>query len=95
MKIEFSGKRLYSIDVYKLLEKKPHCSEEIREESINARICYTTIEPGCEAVILETPGRRELINLRLTASSESDPAGGSLSRAREYCLAKMEEWLES
>lgn len=58
-------------------------------------MCYKKVGAGCEAVIVSTNDRMELVNLRLTVNIDRDPAGGSLSRAREYCLERLQEWLRN
>ena len=83
---------LYSIDVYQRLLGPTDCDAAISNG--DARLCYKKITEQCEALILETPGRVELVNLRLTARTGLDPAGGDPERARQICLEELSGWLE-
>ena len=82
---------LYSIDVYQRLPEPIDCNASINKGDV--RLCYKKITEQCEAVILETPGRIELVNLRLTARAGSDPAGGDPEKARKVCLEELAGWL--
>jgi len=91
VKIDTATARLYTIDVYKRLSSEPDsCDNEII--LAGTRLCYKKITNNCEAVILVTPGRVELVNLRLHATPQRDPAGGDPARARTYCLEALQSW---
>ncbi|MCE4621912.1 MAG: hypothetical protein F7C82_01030 [Desulfurococcales archaeon] len=74
-----------------LLDKQVECDDKLEDEKVT--LCYKKITKDCEAVIVISGERRELVNLRLITTTGEDPAGGSLAKAREYCLEKMGEWL--
>jgi len=93
IRIDTGDTRIYSIDVYKLLQEPVDCEEQVRLGE--AELCYKTITKGCEAVILRTPGRTELVNLRLHTRPRDDPAMGSPARARNLCLEALREWLRA
>ncbi len=86
---------VYSIDYYKRLPAIPECTEELALPQSPSRICYVDLGGGCEAAVIVSPGRVELASLRLTASADNDPAGGSLSEARRLCVERAESWLDS
>ncbi|MCX8196404.1 MAG: hypothetical protein N3F67_04935 [Acidilobaceae archaeon] len=83
LKVEAGEERLYSIDVYKLLEEKGSCEREISEG--NVTLCTRRLSL-CEAVIAVVGGRAELISLRLRVKASQDPAGGDMAKAREICM---------
>ncbi|MEM1685497.1 MAG: hypothetical protein QXO93_01520 [Acidilobaceae archaeon] len=83
LRIDSGSTRTYSIDVYMRLNNRLDCNSSISLD--NVTICYHKLSQ-CEAVIVETPGRLELVNLRLITTTTSDPAEDSLLRARELCL---------
>lgn len=85
--LEGGGVKLYIIDHYELLEKEPSCDKAIELEG--ARLCYIELGEGCEAVVLITGGRREIISLRLYTAIDRDPAQGDPGRAREHCLRTL------
>ena len=63
---------VYSIDVYKKLERKPEgCIWRL--DVGEARLCYLSLEKGCTAVILETSAGIELVNLRMKAAIRAEP----------------------
>ncbi|MEB3806078.1 MAG: hypothetical protein GSR73_00980 [Desulfurococcales archaeon] len=85
---------LYSIDVYKLLPKAVECDDKLVEGPVT--LCYKRVD-DCVLTVSMVNDRVELVNIRLQARADEDPAGGSPSRAREYCLGRvkglLEEWL--
>ncbi len=90
--VEAGGFRLYSIDVYAVPGPGELRCREVLDAGAGARLCYSILKGGCEAVVVEVPGegRREVVSLRLAVPVESDPAGGSPSRAAEYCLRALD-----
>jgi hypothetical protein len=94
--VEGGGYRLYSIDFHALLPARPgECGEPLRAGG-PAGLCYLRLPGGCEAVVLETPGRVEVISLRIRVDPGGDPFGGSARRALEHCwrLASRELGVE-
>ena len=80
-----SGSRvLYSIDYYKLLKTPVDCNDYISVGEY--KICYHKLGK-CTAVILETPGRVELVNLRLETSIDMDPG---FAGARRICISEAD-----
>ncbi|MCE4625866.1 MAG: hypothetical protein F7C35_08425 [Desulfurococcales archaeon] len=71
--IEPDGTATYSIDTWALLEGEPEGMECIESKRSGAKLCYKDLG-RCTGVILVTPGRVELINLRLKADPGLDPA---------------------
>ena len=92
VRVDYPPFRLYSIDYYELLGWDPDCADSISLPGI-AELCYVDLGGGCQAVILKTEGRVEVVNLRLVTTVESDVAGGSHARAREFCTSKFRDWM--
>ena len=94
--VERDGERLYSIDVYIPIEKlELSCSMTLENEHSNAKLCYTDIGGGCTGVILGVNENMEIINLRYLTRVDEDPFTGNLSKARDFCLGRLQEWLNN
>ncbi len=92
LKILQGNKVLYSIDHYARLNQAPSCDTILEPaDADGVRICYKKLSENCEAVILIYGPRIELVNLRLLAGVDEDPARGSPSSAKQYCLEILEE----
>ncbi len=90
VKIDDGKTRIYSIDYYQLLPSKPkHCINTLVLNSIE--LCYVDLGKHCSAVVLVSSDRVELVNLRLKVSIDKDPAGGSMSEARNICLEHVDK----
>lgn len=95
VKIVQGDKVVYSIDYYSRLAGDPECDAHLETGSSPARLCYYRLTPNCEAVIVKTPGRTELVNLRLYTTTSEDPAHGSPGEARKICLERAAKLLET
>ncbi len=84
LKIDFGGKRVYSIDFY----CKPVKCGDVQVIIENGPVKLASVDLGgrCSAILLITPEGAEAISLRLVTSAVDDPAGGDPLRAREICL---------
>ena len=86
--------RLYSIDVYFRLKTPPRACASTLDVGGPARLCYIPVTDNCEAVLVVTPDRVEVVNLRYRAPVNSDPFGGSAEKAREECIERARSTLE-
>jgi hypothetical protein len=91
--IENDAERLYSIDVYKLLPTVPKGCTSWLDVGSPSRLCYMPLNESCEAVIVVTPERVEVVNLRFKTSIASDPYRGDAARAREECISALDKIL--
>ena len=85
-RVSSGGVRVYSMDYYSKLDPSTlnvECRSELTLDL--AKLCYVDLGEGCEALILFTPGRSEVISLRLYALLGNDPAGGDPRKALELC----------
>ncbi len=92
LRVDYGGRRVYSIDYYIRLGKAPECGEKLSLEDVT--LCYVKLGL-CEAVVSIVNDVIELINARLIVEAEEDPAGGSPVKAREVCLAEISKHLEA
>lgn len=95
VKVVSGDEIVYSIDFYKRLKGEPPCDVVLETGSSPASLCYHRLSQDCEAVIVKTPGRVELVNLRLYTSVERDPARGSLGEARRICMERAAKLLDA
>ena len=70
--IEPDGTATYSIDTWALLRVEPEDMECLESKRSGAKLCYKDLG-RCTGVVLVTPGRVELINLRLKTEPGLDP----------------------
>ncbi|MEB3850991.1 MAG: hypothetical protein LRS49_00215 [Desulfurococcales archaeon] len=91
--VEEPGRRVYSIDFYARLPREPGGCRSTLSAGGPARLCYLDLPGGCEAVVLLTPGRAEVISLRVAVDPDSDPFRGSAARALEECWLRAGEAL--
>lgn len=92
--VDEGGRRVYSIDVYRRLEKLPRDARKTLSAGL-VELYEARLGDVCRAVILATPAGVELISLRLVSSSGGDPASNSPQRALEICEGELESWLGS
>jgi len=92
--VKVGGRVVYSVDYYARLPRVPSdCSFSLELEGAPSSLCYVPLGGGCEAAIVVSPRRVELVSLRLVAPLDADPAGGSLAEARRLCVERAESWL--
>jgi len=92
--VKSGGRILYSVDYYARLPEAPReCSSTLEVKGSPSSLCYVPLGGGCEGAVVVSPGRVELVSLRLSAPVDDDPAGGSLSEARRLCVERAEAWL--
>ncbi len=94
IKVDVNNSRLYSIDHYQALKACEYkCEEKISIRDYE--LCYVKLGL-CEAVIVQIRNNiKEMISLRLKTEIASDPAKGSIAKAREICLKELKDFLES
>ena len=90
LRVDYRSSRVYSVDYYARLQKPPECDDKLELGSVT--LCYRKLSL-CEAVISIVGDVVELISLRLTTNTSEDPAGGSLSKARELCIGEASKLL--
>lgn len=89
--VEDGVERLYSIDTYRLLPSVPGECTSWLDVGSPSRLCYTPLGESCEAVIVVSPGRIEVVNLRFKTSVTSDPYQGDAAKAREACISVLDK----
>jgi hypothetical protein len=92
LRVDYDGRRVYSIDYYIRLNNAPKCVEKLSLGDVT--LCYVRLGL-CEAVVSIVGSVVELISARLSVEVEGDPAGGSLVKAREICSAEISKLLEA
>ena len=92
--VEPSGRATYSIDTWALLQTVPEEVDCIESERTRVKLCYKKLDRECTAVILVTPGRVELVNLRLKAKPGLDPevVRGECEEIAQKVLQPIERW---
>ena len=71
--VESSNTFYYSVDAYILLPSLPEEAECERSERVGVSLCYYRLSETCEAVIVDSGGRVELVNYRLRLREKRDP----------------------
>ncbi len=93
--VEGGGERLYSIDVYERLEGAPENCRGWLESGGPSKLCYLPLNPSCEAVVVVSPKRVEVVNLRFKSRISEDPFNGDAGAAREHCLETLRRLLHA
>jgi hypothetical protein len=90
LRVDYGAERVYSVDLYARLSKPPVCHDTLSLGKVT--LCYVKIGL-CEALVSIVGDVVELINAKLVVRVDEDPAGGSLAKAREICLAEASKLL--